>query len=162
MSTSTVKLSILLSPSGQVVGASRPRDYKPAKAGEEPNVTTALAAGPGHSVVEVEVPANLADLSASDFLTRLSQEAAVRTALANVVTSGEASISSQAPVAGGKAPISGQASHASPTSMAASFSSATTVGPTTGCAGCGGATPSATSPVTARTSPGGIVTSGSI
>jgi hypothetical protein len=89
-----VKLTILLDANGRLVGASRSRDDKPAEEGDEPRPTAALAAGPGQSLAEVEVAAELADRGGNEFLTRLGGEAAVRT----LVTS---SHSGAGPTAGG-------------------------------------------------------------
>lgn len=100
MSTSTaptvVKISVLLDANGSLVGASSPREYKPAE-GEEKLVTAGHAAGPGQSLVDVEVPAQLADLSTSGILARLSEQDTVRKVLASVTTSGAAPVTSESP-----------------------------------------------------------------
>jgi hypothetical protein len=89
-----VKLTILLDANGRLVGASRSRDDKPAEEGDESRPTAALAAGPGQSLAEVEVAAELADRGGNEFLTRLGGEAAVRTLVTN-------SHSGAGPTAGG-------------------------------------------------------------
>jgi hypothetical protein len=91
----TVKMSILLDSSGQVVGVSKPSEYRPAKGGDEPVATAGVAAGIGQSMVEVEVPADLADLQGHELLSRLAEQTPVQAALASIPTVGEG------PTAGG-------------------------------------------------------------
>jgi hypothetical protein len=94
----TVKMSIVLDSSGQVVGASKPTHYQPAKEGHEPVVTVRLEAGPGQSLVEVDVPPDLADLDGSELLSRLADHSSVRTMIADL------------PPTAGEAPHAGEAS----------------------------------------------------
>jgi hypothetical protein len=105
-SSKTVKMSILLDSSGQVVGASHPSEYRPTKAGEEAGATTGMAAGIGQSMVDVEVPADLADLQGSELLSRLAEQSLVRAALASLPTVGEG------PTSGGSAIESSQSASA--------------------------------------------------
>jgi hypothetical protein len=84
----TVRMSLVLDSSGQVVGVSKPSEYRPAKEGEEPVVTAGLAAGLGQSVVEVEVPADLAELQGGELLSRLVEQSSVRAVVANLPTAG--------------------------------------------------------------------------
>ncbi|MBB5470967.1 hypothetical protein OKW30_001876 [Paraburkholderia sp. Clong3] len=85
----TIKMSIVLDSSGRIVGASKPKDYRPAK-GEQPEVTAGQAADRGQSIAEIEVSPELADLNASDLLLRLSEEASVRALVADLPTAGAA------------------------------------------------------------------------
>ena len=93
--TQTVKMSIVLDSTGGIVGVSKPREYRPAKEGDEPVVTANLTARPGQSMAEIEVPAGFVDLNASELLSRLAQEASVQTVIASLPTAGAA------PTAGG-------------------------------------------------------------
>ena len=85
----SVKMSIVLDSNARVVAASKPSDYQPAKAEDEPMVTAGLAAGAGQSLVEVEVPADVAGLSGSELLSRLAEQPAVQTAIASSPTTGQ-------------------------------------------------------------------------
>lgn len=113
-SSKTVKMSIILDANGHVVGASKPRDYQPAKAGDEPVVTVAVAAGVGQSMAEVEVPADLADLDATKLLPRLAEQTSVRAVIANLPpTAGGAPTAGAAPLAGVASAASGAATRSS-------------------------------------------------
>jgi len=92
----TVKLSVLFdSSAGGIAAVSKPSDYRPAKAGDEPVVTAVLTAGPGQSVIEVEVPADLASLDGSELISGLAKHDSVRTLIASIPTAGEASFDEQ-------------------------------------------------------------------
>jgi hypothetical protein len=90
----TIKMSILLDSHARVAAVSKQSDYRPAKDGDEPVVTVGLAAGPGQSVVEVEVPADLAGLDGHELLSRLAEHPSVQTVIASSPTAGEASFGS--------------------------------------------------------------------
>jgi hypothetical protein len=92
----TVKMSILLNRSGQIIGASKPSDYRPAKDGDEPEVSVRSVAGPGQSIVEVEVPADLAGLDGGELLSRLAEQIAARTVIAGSPVAGEGPTAGQA------------------------------------------------------------------
>src|SRR5689334_5204063 len=91
----TAKISILLDSGGQVVGVSKPGEYQVSKAGAELVATAGMVAGIGQSMVEVEVPGDLADLQGSELLSRLAEQPRVQAAIASLPTVGEA------PTAGG-------------------------------------------------------------
>ena len=97
MSTSTSKtttMSVLLDSSARVTGASKPSDYKPAKPGDEPVVNAQMVAGPGQSVIEVEVSADLAGLDGSALLSGLAGHPSVQAVIASTPTAGQASFGS--------------------------------------------------------------------
>src|SRR5208337_429068 len=83
-----------LDSSGRVVGAFAPSEYQPAKPGDEAVVTTGVAAGPGQSVIEVEVPGDLTGLDAQELLARLAAEPSVQQAIASTTTAGQGSLGS--------------------------------------------------------------------
>jgi hypothetical protein len=89
-----IKMSVVLDSNGRVAGAFKPSDYRPAKEGDEKVVTGGVIAAPGQSVVEVEVPAEVASLDTPELLSRLAEQSSVQAAIANTPTGGQASWSS--------------------------------------------------------------------
>jgi hypothetical protein len=88
--TTRTTVAIVLDSSGRVAGASKPHDYHPAKEGDERVVTVGLAAEPGQSVVEVEVPADVANLDGQELLRHLADQPSVRAVIASTPTAGQA------------------------------------------------------------------------
>jgi hypothetical protein len=88
------KLSILLDPSGHLVGVSKPKDYKPQISEDEQSITAGIIAELGQSLVEVEVPAEIANLDGAELLSRLAHQNSVLSVIASIPTAGQASWSS--------------------------------------------------------------------
>jgi hypothetical protein len=86
----TVRMSVVLNSSGRVGGAFKPTQYRPAKDGDDPVVNASLVAAPGQSIVEVEVPAEMADLEADELMSRLAEHSSVRAAIVNMPTASQA------------------------------------------------------------------------
>jgi hypothetical protein len=86
----TVRMSVVLNSSGRVGGAFKPTQYRPAKESDDQVVTVSLEAGPGQSIVEVEVPAEMADLEADELISRLAEHSSIRAAIANTPTASQA------------------------------------------------------------------------
>jgi hypothetical protein len=90
----TAQISVVLDSSGRVVGASKPSSYRPAKESDERDVTVGMVGGPGQSVAEVEVPADVANLEGGELLARLADQPSVRAVIAATPTAGQASFGS--------------------------------------------------------------------
>jgi len=112
----TITMSVLLDSRRRIAGVSKPSGYRPAKGGDEPEVTTGLVAGPGQSMVEVEVPGDFADLDGVELLSRLAEQPALRMAMANSTTTGQAPTTGQARTAGDR-PTAGQSPTTGPVDL---------------------------------------------
>ena len=88
------KMSIVLDSSGLITGAFKATEYRPAKEGDERVVSAGLTAVPGQSVLEVEVPAAVADLNGSELLSRLTEQPSVKALIASSPTAGQANFGS--------------------------------------------------------------------
>jgi len=88
------KVSIVVDSSGRITGAFKSTEYRPSKEGDEHVVTAGLTAVPGQSVLEVEVPATVADLNGSELLSRLAEQVSVKALIASSPTAGQADFGS--------------------------------------------------------------------
>jgi hypothetical protein len=84
-----VKISVVLDSSGRVVGAFKPTEYRPAKPGDEPVVSVGVVAAPGQTVIDVEVPPDVANLDAPELLARLGEQGPVKAVVSNIPTAGQ-------------------------------------------------------------------------
>ncbi len=84
-----MKLSIIVDATGRVIGAGHPAAA--AQGADQAAVEAGLAAGPGQSIQEVEVPDDVAKLQGDELLARLSGDERVRQALSTQVAAGQLS-----------------------------------------------------------------------